>query len=117
VDDFKEGDIIDYENNIDWECFIKGRPFHYIQWTHKILLKNGEPINDWIEYEYPPEYIEVEGIEGLEIKNEDPRIKLLSGEHSGRWAYIENKHHVKNKRFVHIDNICGVEIDGEVLPV
>lgn len=109
IDGIKDGDHIEYENNIDWEFLVNREKHFYIKWVHKIIKVNGEMRDGWIEFEKPPAFIEKNG---LHIPNKDKFVTITSGEHSGKKAvFLDNRGAVKNGKYIHEDYIFGTVED------
>lgn len=104
VKPFKEGDEIDYENNIDWEFLLNGEKYYYIQWTHRILRVNGW-VADGFNFVEPPEGMVEHN--GILIQNEDQTYYVKEGRYAGKRVFL-NKSALRNGSYIHDDEIYGL---------
>jgi hypothetical protein len=80
---FNAGDEIVYSKNLDWEYIVNRARSYYIQWTHRIFMRNGELINGYNELaEKDDDWVEKDGLY-IPNKKKDRFYDVLRGKFGG----------------------------------
>jgi hypothetical protein len=86
--ELKRGDSIEYVGGVDWEFFVNRTKKYFIRWTDRIIKRNGELVNGYVQIMHKPKYINRGGIL---ITNDDPTYTVVDGKFSGKRVYLESK--------------------------
>lgn len=107
IDYVKAGDVIEYEERIDFEFFVNAKTYYYIDssFDNRIVKVNGELVNNWEEVETPEEYIEKNN---LRIKNTEKNPLISTGEYKGYRVVLDRGYKLMRNKYINTNQIAAI---------